>query len=549
MREHSSRGQVHHQMRESSQRQLREQDSIKIAARHSDLARLQAYQVGEALKKANPGLTVDYAFRASLGDLNQQDALWKMPEKGVFTEDFLLDLESGACDMVVHSWKDLPTHERGLTEIVATLRRADVRDLLLFRRDRVEAAKSSKAVRILTSSPRRVHNLGEFLKEHLPLGLNRVDFEPVRGNIPTRLKKLLNQNVDGLIVAKAAIDRLLEAEGDEFHDVQEVIRHALSQTKFMVLPLFANPTAAAQGALAIEIRRDRAELREILQKINCAETFATVTREREILASYGGGCHQKIGVNVLDRPYGRLTFLRGLTDTGENLDRVELSAKGSQPQASIASEIYPEFESTDGFFTRHPLERESWASAESEHFLWVSRDSAWPESFRAEENAIVWAAGLKTWRKLSERGIWVCGSAEGLGEDEDTRLAALVSGSAPGLVADLVSDLVPDLVLGELKWKRLAHQGASQSGLAVATYQLVPKTEGPDLRNKSHFYWMSGSQFDRALEVFPEIADRHHACGPGKTYAHIRKQLGAQGSLQIHLNLGAWRRAVLPRSE
>ena len=54
---------------------------------------------------------------------------------------------------------------------------------------------------------------------------------------------------------------------------------------------------------------------------------------------------------------------------------------------------------------------------------------------------------------------------------------------------------------------------------------------------------------DRALELYPEITDRHHACGPGKTYSHIRKRLGSQGSLQIHLHLGAWRRAVLPRSE
>ena len=111
--------------------------SVRIAARHSDLARLQAYRVGDALKRAHPGLEIVYNFRASLGDLNQTDPLWRMPEKGVFTEDFLKDLTQDAADLVVHSWKDLPTEPRPETEIVATLARADARDLLLFRRDRL----------------------------------------------------------------------------------------------------------------------------------------------------------------------------------------------------------------------------------------------------------------------------------------------------------------------------------------------------------------------------------------------------------------------------
>ena len=108
---------------------------LVIASRKSDLARMQALKVGDALKKAHPHLEIHYHFRESLGDLNQVNPLWQMPEKGVFTEDFLTGLIVGEFDLVVHSWKDLPTEKREKTEVVATMKRADPRDLLLVRRD------------------------------------------------------------------------------------------------------------------------------------------------------------------------------------------------------------------------------------------------------------------------------------------------------------------------------------------------------------------------------------------------------------------------------
>ena len=145
---------------------------LKIAARHSDFARLQAYRVADALRAVDAGLQIEFQFRASLGDLNQHDPLWKMPEKGVFTEDFVNDLNSGQVDMVVHSWKDLPTEERTESLIAATLPRADVRDLLLFRRDRLARAQSLAQVTVLSSSPRRAYNLEPFFRSHLPFAVN-----------------------------------------------------------------------------------------------------------------------------------------------------------------------------------------------------------------------------------------------------------------------------------------------------------------------------------------------------------------------------------------
>src|SRR4029079_1227989 len=220
---------------------------VTIGSRRSDLARIQAYQVGEVLRAAHPQIEINYSFHESLGDKNLKDPLWKMPEKGVFTQDFREGLVRGDFDLVVHSWKDLAIEDDPETEIVATLPRADQRDLLLVRKDRWSHVEQSGAMSILTSSPRRAHNLDSFLRSALPAQISDLKFENVRGNVPTRVRKLLAGEADGLIVAKDAIDRLLEAGGgssmvgdrpsDDFSETHSFLREALSQCLWMVLPL------------------------------------------------------------------------------------------------------------------------------------------------------------------------------------------------------------------------------------------------------------------------------------------------------------------------
>lgn len=522
---------------------------IKIAARQSDLARLQAQTVGRALQTAlGSSAQIEYAFRASLGDLNLTDPLWKMPEKGVFTEDFLQDLIEGRCDLVVHSWKDLPTEARPQTDIVATLPRADARDLLLFRRDRLESVKASGQMRVLTSSPRRTYNLDGFFKSHLPFPVRDIAFENVRGNIPTRMRKLLSEDVDALILAKAAVDRLLQMDADEYREVQAELRQILRQCVWMVLPFSANPTAAAQGALAIEIRRDRKDLRELLDKVNCPQTFACVERERKILASYGGGCHQKIGVTVLRRAFGEITYLRGLTDAGEVLQQVRLQSPDSHratvPPVATTDQVWPSpAQDGEAFFKRVELAATEWQQPiTGARFLWVARAAALPTSQPIAAEQIVWCAGLQTWRQLALRGIWVNGTAEGLGETEPTRIETLLA-FAPG---------------APVAWLKLTHEtsardaklsgssaGQAEEMTALATYRLVPLETVPDLRGKTHFFWMSGSAFTRALELYPEIRSGHHACGPGKTYQHLRSVLGEAASLTVYLSREDWRRDVV----
>ena len=469
---------------------------VTIASRRSDLARIQAYQVGEALQAAHPQIEIGYSFHESLGDRNQNDPLWQMPEKGVFTQDFRAGLLKGDFDLVVHSWKDLAIEENPETEIVATLPRADSRDLLLLREDRWLEVERTGVMSIFTSSPRRSYNLDSFLRGALPAKLRELNFVNVRGNVPTRVRKLLQSKTDGLIVAKAALDRLLGAKQSEFAATQQELRSALSQCRLMVLPLGQNPSAPGQGALAIEIVRRRTDLGELLSPLNCADTFAAVTQEREILRGYGGGCHQKIGASVLRRPFGEVTFLRGLTDDGEVLNTCSLRASKPRPAKIGRDKMWPLNSSDTDWFAR---ERIAVEPADASIALWIAKADALPGHWFPCPGQIVWTSGVKTWKRLAQRGVWVSGSAESLGEQEPQNIETLVG--------------------SRLTWLKLTHESGYKEGTmpTMATYRLVPNNGQVNLAGKTYFFWKSGSSFEHALSLNPWIKSMTHFCGPGNT--------------------------------
>ena len=469
---------------------------VTIASRRSDLARIQAYHVGEALQSAHPQIEINYSFHESLGDRNQNDPLWQMPEKGVFTQDFREGLLRGDYDLVVHSWKDLAIEKDPETEVAATLPRGDARDLLLAREDRWSEVERSGVMSIFTSSPRRGYNLDSFLREALPAKLRELNFVNVRGNVPTRVRKLLQSETDGLVVAKAALDRLLDAKQSEFAATQQELRNALSRCRWMVLPLRENPAAPAQGALAIEILRRRIDLCELLAPLNCADTFASVTREREILRGYGGGCHQKIGASVLRRPYGEITLLRGLTDDGEALDECSLNSSKPRPLRISRDHLWPLTSSDADWFTREAIPVKPAAEPSA---LWIAKADALPDDWPLCPRQVVWVSGMKTWKRLAQRGVWVSGSAESLGEQEPPNIGALVG--------------------RDLAWLKLTHAAGYDEGSlsTVATYRLVPRNGHMDLKGKTYFFWKSGSIFEHALSLNPWISSMTHFCGPGNT--------------------------------
>lgn len=482
---------------------------IRILTRASDLARLQGHLVQQRLDRAGD-ITTSLLARESSGDRDGTTPLWQLGEKGVFTADLSDALARGDADLVVHSWKDLPTEPRRDTIVAATLPRADARDVLLVRRD--AASRRAPWLRILSSSPRRALMLGELLPDLLPWPVDTVECVSVRGNIPTRLKLLAEGAGDGLVVAKAALDRLLDP-ASPFQAAADAIRSTLRACRWMVLPIGEQPSAAGQGALALEIAASNTALAAVLRTINHAPTWDAVRRERETLAAYGGGCAQAIGVSVMPLPFGTVTSLRGRTDGGDTLAQWSLDATGpTLPRAPLAA-VWPRPDETNRA-TRRALPV---PDPGDDRGLYVTRDEALPASWEVRADRIVWAAGSSTWRKLAKRGVWVHGSSEGLG----TFLASAVDGLAGRAMT----------------WHRLTHARAEVPD-ALATYE----TDSPlpsDLGDRTHFFWRSASEYRLALEAAPAIRDRWHACGPGHTFDVIERLSGAR-RVRPYLSYGAW---------
>lgn len=544
--------------------------NLKIGSRRSDLARLQAQMVGDKLGCRN------YVFKESPGDVNLKDPLWKMPEMGVFTSFLRKYLISGELDLKVHSWKDLPVERDPDSEIVCTLPRADPRDLILYRKSTFPEAIASGKLVVLTSSPRRKHNLPEFLKKCVPGGCESLDieFRDVRGNIQTRLSKLVgdqdgfledvvtgeNFRADALVVAKAAIDRFLYAGKSmpEFQETARFVQSCLDQCFWQVLPLSVNPTAAAQGALAVEMLEIPDNLRvrsSVKEALNCSPSFKAVNEERRILHSLGGGCHQKIGCTILNREWGKVTFLRGVTDRGSaHLAKAEIDHYKTVPflRARELNAI-AQIGGKNGLQLFERLDIPNAVETVCEKLektpncaLYVSKHDALPINFRPPPECPVWTGGVQSWFNLASRGVWVNGSSDSLGETDP-------------MDVDLLLNRQHDV-----EWIKLTHSQAATSKNRnfkeiIPTYELKLKRDLllakiiSEIDHKTHFFFSSGSSFQALISLVPSLVEKFKqgefvaGSGPGNTLDLLRSHLG-EDKIIVSYNFSDFVRKVFPPS-
>jgi hydroxymethylbilane synthase len=400
---------------------------IRVLSRKSDLAIIQAREFSDYLQSKHPFVEIEFLTRSTSGDKDLKTPLSEMPTEGVFTNDLRDELINNKCDLIVHSWKDLPIEVGDKTKIAATLKRADTRDILFLKKNK---KIDSKKITILCSSPRRQYNLKNFIENYLPQKFNEVIFENIRGNIPTRFKKFLeNPKSDGFIVAKAAIDRLLLNNYSEFNELKATLKKYINECLWSVLPLSINPCSPGQGALAIETRIKDNKLNEILNDINISIDYSNVIEERNILKNYGGGCHQKIGVSYISHKLGLVVSKRGEDESGNHFESWNLiEPKNKSFFCNTLDEIYPEDLKNYKIFSRKQLNEnvENLNNLQNK-CIYISRISSIPDQSKIKSNNVIWTSGLRTWKNLAERGIWVNGTSDGLGEDFDKDINSLTN--------------------------------------------------------------------------------------------------------------------------
>ena len=264
---------------------MRGPQRIVLGTRGSELARAQTRLVEQALRNAFPELNMEVRVITTTGDegrpLPNELIDPRAGRKGVFTREIEQALERGEIDVAVHSAKDLPSDAPDDLEICATLPRAAVEDVLLFK----EAADLNSLPRnaiVATGSVRRQHQLR----------WKRADlrFVDLRGNVPTRLRKLVKSDWNAIILARAGLERLgynlsnhaLDYDADSLHV------EFLSSSDFL--------PAGGQGVIAIQARTGDKTVGDLVVSISDSPTLLALRAEREFLRLLQADCNSPVGV-------------------------------------------------------------------------------------------------------------------------------------------------------------------------------------------------------------------------------------------------------------
>ena len=270
-----------------------------IGTRGSKLALFQSNLVKENLEKNYPKHNFVLKKIKTKGDIMIDQVLDRKIDKGFFVNEIQKMLINEEIHIAVHSLKDLPVENNELLELSAILKRANPQDVLISKNKKKLKDFSSNDI-IGSSSLRRKAQL---LK--INPNLNIVD---IRGNVDTRINKMIKGEFDGLILAAAGVERL---------GLQKHITEYLEISKFLNAP--------GQGAIAVEIKKSNHELMDITSSINDEHTKITTSIERLFMKSMGGGCNYPIAAYSYIK--NDKIFLDGLVISLDGKRHIRSSAK------------------------------------------------------------------------------------------------------------------------------------------------------------------------------------------------------------------------------
>jgi len=289
--------------------------TLKFASRPSRLARIQTEFIQCALREVRPELNCSVTVIRTEGDRILDRPLPEIGGKGLFTKELERELLEGRLDAAVHSLKDLPIDDvPGLT-IGAIPERAIAKDVLVAREGGTLDELPAGSV-VGTSSLRRQGQLLAYRPD--------LEVRALRGNVDTRVRKVLEGEYDAAILAHAGMSRL-----------------ELNEHMTQVLPFDLMLPAPGQGALAVQCRSDDSETLSLLAALEDAQTRAAVEAERRFLAALGGGCSLPVGAYA-EKSNGSWT-MSAVIVAPDGAQQIRLQSAGEDP-AVLAGELIPEAE-------------------------------------------------------------------------------------------------------------------------------------------------------------------------------------------------------------
>lgn len=255
---------------------------IILGSRGSELARAQTALVVAALQRAWPELDVAVEIIKTRGDEgNGEPNDPRAGRKGLFTGEIERILVAGGIDIAVHSAKDLPSDLTPGLEVPSVLPRAAVDDLLILKVPGSLASLRPDAI-VATGSVRRRYQL----RWKHPA----IQVLDLRGNVPTRLRKLKTNKWDAIVLARAGVERLGYDLSDGSFSFEGEVFHTETLLRDVFLP------AGGQGVIALQLRSSDEKTKTIVNPVNDADTLSCLQAEREFLRLLQGNCDSPVGV-------------------------------------------------------------------------------------------------------------------------------------------------------------------------------------------------------------------------------------------------------------
>lgn len=280
---------------------------IRVGTRGSNLALIQTNWAIDRLKEKFPEVEFEVKIIKTKGDKILHLSLDKIGDKGLFVKEIESQLLEGEIDLAVHSMKDMPAEVVEGLKFAAVPKREDPRDVIILREGLNSFDELPIGATIGTGSKRRKYQL---LRKRPDLNI-----VPIRGNIETRISKIESENLDGIVLAASGVIRA---------DLEEKI------TEFLPVDLMI--PAPAQGALALEIRKNDEELEKMIDAIKDEISQIQTDAERSYLAGIDGSCHIPMGAYCeVDGEKLTLTGIFGDED-GEKITVASLEGDRDNPK-------------------------------------------------------------------------------------------------------------------------------------------------------------------------------------------------------------------------
>jgi hydroxymethylbilane synthase len=300
-----------------------DRERLVLGSRGSALARAQAELVVAALRTGWPTLVVEVRTITTSGDQRDlsppdRQSGWK----GLFTTEIERALAGGKIDVAVHSAKDLPSNTVSGVEIAGALKRAPVEDVLVSKTGGGLESLPDGAI-VATGSVRRTSQLRSV----------RADLRivPLHGNVPTRLRKLVEQDWNAVLIARAGLERLgfEPACGSISFEGTRLITELLDRAEFV--------PAGGQGVIALQIRKEDELTSELIRRISHLETFLCLRAEREFLRLLQADCNSPVGI-LAEIVNQEITLCVQVFDKGvSQTKKMRVSIRDQEPEQASAA--------------------------------------------------------------------------------------------------------------------------------------------------------------------------------------------------------------------